>query len=63
MNQCILLQKINFTILFDNQLFIANEKLNYNRLFDEMFWYQNNNNKENSIFLFYKVILLEFVID
>ena len=63
MNQCILLQKINFTILFDNQLFIANEKLNYNRLFDEMIWHINNNNKENSIFLFYKVILLEFVID
>ena len=49
----------NFAILFDNQLFITNEKINYNRLFDEMILHINNNGKENSILLFYKVILLD----
>ena len=56
---CILLHKINLTILFDNKLFAINEKKDYNKLFDEMIWHMNNNDKENSLFLFYKTILLD----
>ena len=55
----ILLQKINFTILFDNKLFRTNKIINYNRLFDEAIWYFNNNENDNSLLLFYKVILLD----
>ena len=57
--KAIFLQKLNFTILFDNKLFRTNKIINYNRLFDEAIWYFNNNENDNSILLFYKVILLD----
>ena len=52
-------QKMNFDILFDSRLFKTNIYTNYKKLFDQMIWHLNNNNKDNSIALFLKILLFD----
>ena len=54
-----LLQKMIFNILFDTQLFKNQEIKNYNKLFDEMLWNLKNNDKDNPLLLFFKILLLD----
>ena len=54
-----ILQDLNFSILFDTQLFKRNNIVNYNRLFDEMMCHIKNNDKNNSIFMFNKILLFD----
>ena len=55
----IILQDLNFSILFDHRLFKRNNIINYNRLFDEMLYHIKNNDKNNSIFMFNKILLFD----
>jgi hypothetical protein len=57
--KAMILQKMNFCILFDTKLFKTNQFINYNKLFDEMLWHLDNNDKDNSLFLFYKILLFD----
>ena len=57
--KCFILQKMNFNVLFDIQLFGTNNFVNYETLFDRMIWYLNNNEKDNSMLLFYKILLFD----
>ena len=61
--QSLFAQKINFNILFDTQLFKTNELKNYNKLFDQMIWHINNNNKDNSLKLFLKILLIDDIFE
>ena len=54
-----ILQDLNFSILFDTRLFKRNNIINYNRLFDEMIYHIKNNDKNNSIFMFNKLLLFD----
>jgi len=54
-----ILQDLIFSILFDTKLFKRNNIVNYNRLFDEMLYHIKNNDKNNSVFMFYKLLLFD----
>jgi len=54
-----ILQDLNFSILFDTRLFKRNNIINYSRLFDEMIYHIKNNDKNNSIFMFNKLLLFD----
>ena len=57
--EVIFFQKLNFDILFDSKLFRSNLLINYNELFNQMIWHLKNNNKNNNVNLFYKILLFD----
>ena len=61
--KCFDLQKMNFNILLDKQLFKNNDIKNYNKLFDAMIWHLNNNSNDNTYLIFYKILLFDDIFD
>ena len=57
--KAIFFQKMNFDILFDSRLFKTGVYTNYKKIFEQMIWHLNNNNKDNSIMLFFKILLFD----